>query len=777
MAINNSLNINTSNPLSPATGGTGVSNSSNTLTINANSVINQDVSTTASPTFVSPRLTSLFDTNAHEILGLLATPAAVNYLQISNNSGTSFPSITALGTATNLAIELISKGDHGINLLTQAVSNAPLLITSGTSSQHITQFAFANTPQARTVTFPDASGTLAFTSNLPSLPLSPANGGTGVNNSTNTLTVNANSTINQDVSTAGSPIFKEVFIQTINDSSQLVMSTYSPTVNYYPFINNNRSRSTVPGSFVTVQTNDILGGYGFYGDDGTQFSEAVGISVIASGTIGTGIVQGTYSISMANSAGNLVPAITVNNDTSVNFASTISTTQINDANGNPELAFTAIASAVNFTLIQNAAAGGSPVFTAVGSDAAVSLTLESKGDSPLILYTSAITQPALVVRSGTVGQHGASIFFPTTYANQNITFPDKSGIVAFTSDIPTPLSTTYINSSPYTVLTTDDVILVDTNLFASSMSVILLASPAVDGQIWTIKDWSGAAAAFNITVTVSGDANTIDGASSFVINQNYESVGFVYSVAEGTYSVIYEANSTGGVNTTITSMTGLNGVLQAPSFVNDSSGNPVLGFTSTPVGINYLSISNNVTGNNPFLLGEGTDTDVGISFSTKGIGTYVFDSLASTNQIVWNMGTAQQSVVNWSVPNVSQNITVITPSASGTIVLDTSSSGSITTAPAASQSSSITLGTAYQNPFGYDVVLTVYLAITAATAGSIAVGVGPTSTPTQQNVVTGLTLAALNIVPITIYLPTGYYALLSLNTVTATISGQQAMPV
>jgi hypothetical protein len=103
--------------------------------------------------------------------------------------------------------------------------------------------------------------------------------------------------------------------------------------------------------------------------------------------------------------------------------------------------------------------------------------------------------------------------------------------------------------------------------------------------------------------------------------------------------------------------------------------------------------------------------------------------------------------------------------------------GSLITTPANSDDSSLSLGTAYQNTLGYDIVLTVYLAITAATAGSVAVGVGATNTPTQQNVISGFTIAALSIIPITIYLPTSYYALVSLTSVTGSISGQQIMPV
>jgi hypothetical protein len=103
---------------------------------------------------------------------------------------------------------------------------------------------------------------------------------------------------------------------------------------------------------------------------------------------------------------------------------------------------------------------------------------------------------------------------------------------------------------------------------------------------------------------------------------------------------------------------------------------------------------------------------------------------------------------------------------------------SIITAPAASQSSSLTIGSAYQNSFGYDVVLTVYLAVASATSASITLGVGSTNTPTAQTIVSSLTLAAVNIIPVTIYLPTGYYALLNTSgTISASISGQQAMPV
>ena len=89
---------------------------------------------------------------------------------------------------------------------------------------------------------------------------------------------------------------------------------------------------------------------------------------------------------------------------------------------------------------------------------------------------------------------------------------------------------------------------------------------------------------------------------------------------------------------------------------------------------------------------------------------------------------------------------------------------------------SLVLGTALQNLTGYDVMLIVYINITVNVSGTISSGVGPTVTPTQQTIVTGVT--TLGIVPVTVYLPANYYALISVDVnITATIVGQQATPI
>ena len=76
---------------------------------------------------------------------------------------------------------------------------------------------------------------------------------------------------------------------------------------------------------------------------------------------------------------------------------------------------------------------------------------------------------------------------------------------------------------PYTVLKSDEVVLVDTS---AARTINLPASPQT-GITFRIKDSVGTASSFNITVTPA--AGNIDGAGSYVININYGSVDVVYN--------------------------------------------------------------------------------------------------------------------------------------------------------------------------------------------------------------------------------------------------------
>lgn len=104
------------------------------------------------------------------------------------------------------------------------------------------------------------------------------------------------------------------------------------------------------------------------------------------------------------------------------------------------------------------------------------------------------------------------------------------------------------------------------------------------------------------------------------------------------------------------------------------------------------------------------------------------------------------------------------------------SGGALVTSPGPSQAASLVLGTAYQNITGVDILLVVFLSVTLNTSGVVKLGVGPTTTPIQQTISGGVSTVGFLTVPI--YIPAGYYALLSISgTITDSIAGQIAMPV
>jgi hypothetical protein len=175
----------------------------------------------------------------------------------------------------------------------------------------------------------------------------------------------------------------------------------------------------------------------------------------------------------------------------------------------------------------------------------------------------------------------------------------------------------------------------------------------------------------------------------------------------------------------------------------------------------------------PFIISNSTlnfnDTFVGSTYSGatfSGSGTILINQLYPIGGYIINYGTATLLYANAQHGNVTANI-LSTPT--------------FKTNPASSGSSSLALGSAYHNTLGYDILLTVYMNISNTTNANFLLGVGPTNTPTQQNIITNFNINSNTthlVFPVPIYLPNNYYALLSTSgTVTATIIGQLAMPI
>ena len=128
----------------------------------------QNIATTSAVQFNTVQLNTaagLLGANGQIILANsnFGTAGSNNFLGIATATSGGAPAIGVYSTSTdaNVGFDLNTKGTGVFRLKTGALTQ-PLTILSGTSGQMSTTFAFTNASAANVVTFPNASGTVAF---------------------------------------------------------------------------------------------------------------------------------------------------------------------------------------------------------------------------------------------------------------------------------------------------------------------------------------------------------------------------------------------------------------------------------------------------------------------------------------------------------------------------------------------------------------------------------------------------------------------------------------
>jgi hypothetical protein len=124
----------------------------------ANSPVNTNITSMTGLTGDLKAPTGIIDANGNRVLLFTEVTNAVNYIDILNNSTGMGPLLIAEGTDTNITINLRGKGTGGVNA--QTIGNIPFITFTGATFQHVTNFVMATTNATRTVTFPDATGTV-----------------------------------------------------------------------------------------------------------------------------------------------------------------------------------------------------------------------------------------------------------------------------------------------------------------------------------------------------------------------------------------------------------------------------------------------------------------------------------------------------------------------------------------------------------------------------------------------------------------------------------------
>ena len=105
--------------------------------------------------------------------------------------------------------------------------------------------------------------------------------------------------------------------------------------------------------------------------------------------------------------------------------------------------------------------------------------------------------------------------------------------------------------------------------------------------------------------------------------------------------------------------------------INDSNGNEEIIFTATASAVNELTIANAATGNNPNITASGSDTNIGINLTPKGIGEITFNGTGKVQQILEKItvtNTVTTGTVNYDL--LEQAVLYHTGNASGQFTLN-----------------------------------------------------------------------------------------------------------
>jgi hypothetical protein len=165
-----------------------------TLTIDIDSTVttNSGTQTLANKTLTAPRFADgghIADVNGNEEIKFVATPSAVNEITVSNSAANNAPSISATGGDTNIDLNLAAKGTGvvkagGVDIVTVSgtqtltnktitsptvsglyLSDSSIVFEGSSADGSETTLQVTNPTDDRTITLPNASGTIILSSN------------------------------------------------------------------------------------------------------------------------------------------------------------------------------------------------------------------------------------------------------------------------------------------------------------------------------------------------------------------------------------------------------------------------------------------------------------------------------------------------------------------------------------------------------------------------------------------------------------------------------------
>lgn len=142
------------------------------------------------------------------------------------------------------------------------------------------------------------------------------------------------------------------------------------------------------------------------------------------------------------------------------------------------------------------------------------------GTSSAITWTAAPTNGQILI-----GAAGLDPVLTTLTAGTGISIANGSGTITISATGSSKYPYTNVNVSPYVVLPTDQYLGVDCSV---APITIKFPNAPVTGTFYVVKDYGGFATTNNITLTSVGGAIGFDGALSYVMNTNLQSVQLLF---------------------------------------------------------------------------------------------------------------------------------------------------------------------------------------------------------------------------------------------------------
>ena len=225
----------------------------------------------------------------------------------------------------------------------------------------------------------------------------------------------------------------------------------------------------------------------------------------------------------------------------------------------------------------------------------------------------------------------------------------------FSTDLKIELMATGENSGTWGTKTNTNLDLVQQAIvgfeniaITSTNTTLLMTDATISPARNAVLRFTGTIAANSTVFVASGIEktytlqNATSGAFTLALNQ-VGGASVIFGATDKTTKLVY-LNGTDVVDLSLVNLTApqtlTNKTLTTPTLtspiineIDDSNGNEEIIVTATASAVNELTVANAATGNNPNITASGSDADVGINFTPKGIGAVTFNGTGKIQAI------------------------------------------------------------------------------------------------------------------------------------------------